>query len=68
MPDIDLLFQAISLFRRRQFEKCVELTTRALEKNPSDQVKSFYSFSKISFEILGRMAAQNACINRTIIC
>jgi hypothetical protein len=38
MPDMDLLFQAISLFRRRQYEKCVEVTTRLLEKNPNDQV------------------------------
>lgn len=39
MPDTDSLFQAFSLFRRRQFEKCVEVTTRVLEKNPNDQVR-----------------------------
>ncbi|CAF1313300.1 unnamed protein product [Adineta steineri] len=38
MPDMDLLYQAISLFRRRQFEPCVEVTTRLLTKNPNDQV------------------------------
>ena len=35
---MDLLFQAISLFRRRQYEKCVEIATQLLEKNPNDQV------------------------------
>ena len=38
MPDMDLLFQAMSYFRRRQFEPCVEVTTQLLEKNPNDQV------------------------------
>ncbi len=41
MPDMDLLYQAMSLFRRRQFEPCVEVTTRLLEKNPNDQVNHF---------------------------
>ncbi|CAF0833690.1 unnamed protein product [Rotaria sordida] len=35
---MDPLFQAISLFHRRQYESCVEITTRVLEKNPNDQV------------------------------
>jgi len=35
---MDLLFQALSLFRRRQYEKCVEAATNLLEKNPNDQV------------------------------
>lgn len=39
VSDMDLLFQAISLFRRRQYEKCVDLTTRLLEKNSNDQVR-----------------------------
>lgn len=37
---MDVLFQAISAFRRRQYEKCVEITTRLLEKNSNDQVGS----------------------------
>jgi hypothetical protein len=62
---MDLLFQAISLFRRRQYEKCVEVASQLLEKNPNDQVsKSInYLFSKFLLNIPGRMAAQNACIN-----
>ncbi|CAF2518685.1 unnamed protein product [Rotaria sp. Silwood2] len=35
---MDPLFQAMSLFHRRQYELCVEITTRLLEKNPNDQV------------------------------
>ncbi|CAF0906041.1 unnamed protein product [Adineta ricciae] len=35
---MDLLFQAVSLFRRRQYETCVEVTTRLLAKSPNDQV------------------------------
>ncbi len=38
-PEMDPLFQAMSFFRRRKFEQCVEITTRLLEKNPNDQVK-----------------------------
>jgi len=47
MADMDLLFQAISLFRRRQFEKCVEVATRLLEKNPNDQVNLFILYIQI---------------------
>jgi hypothetical protein len=46
MPDMDLLFQAMSLFRRRHFEQCVEITTRVLEKNPNDQVNLERSLGK----------------------
>jgi hypothetical protein len=46
---MDPLFQAMSLFRRRQFEQSVEVATRLLEKNPNDQVRSvimhFHKFS-----------------------
>lgn len=38
MPDMDPLFQAMSFFRRRQFEQCAEITTGLLQKNPNDQV------------------------------
>ena len=38
MLEMDLLFQAMSLFRRRQFESCAEVATRLLVKNPNDQV------------------------------
>ncbi|CAF2880839.1 unnamed protein product [Rotaria sp. Silwood2] len=38
MPEIDPLFQAISYFRRRKFDQCVEVTTTLLDKNPNDQV------------------------------
>ena len=43
---MDPLFQAFSLFRRRQFEQCVEITTRLLEKNPNDQVNLVDSLVK----------------------
>ncbi len=65
---MDLLFQAISLFRRRQFEKCVEVTSRLLEKNPNDQVNLFILYTNFSSKILGNMVTQNACINRTTLC
>jgi hypothetical protein len=42
MSDMDQLYQAISLFRRRQYEPCVEVTTRLLTKNPNDQVNHLY--------------------------
>lgn len=48
MPDMDLLFQAISLFRRRQFEKCVEISTVLLEKNPNDQVNLLFIYFNYS--------------------
>ena len=48
MLDMDPLFQAMSFFRRRKFEKCVEITTRLLEKNPNDQVNLFYSIIKLT--------------------
>ncbi|XP_067141964.1 tetratricopeptide repeat protein 8 [Centruroides vittatus] len=34
---MDPLFKAISLFRRRKFEECVEICSELLEKNPYDQ-------------------------------
>jgi tetratricopeptide repeat protein 8 len=43
---MDLLFQAMSFFRRRKFEQCAEITTRLLEKNPNDQVRTFYKYEK----------------------
>jgi hypothetical protein len=39
MPTMDPLFQAMSFFRRRKFEQCVDITTGLLEKNPNDQVR-----------------------------
>lgn len=39
MPAMDPLFQAMSFFRRRKFEQCVEITTDLLAKNPNDQVR-----------------------------
>lgn len=36
---MDPLYQVISLYRRRHYEKCVELTTHLLEINPNDQVR-----------------------------
>ncbi|CAF0851773.1 unnamed protein product [Adineta ricciae] len=38
MPQLDPLFQAISYYRRRKFEQCVEVTTDLLDKNSNDQV------------------------------
>ena len=40
MPDMDPLFQAMSLYRRRKFEECAEVASRLLEKNPNDQVST----------------------------
>ncbi len=39
MPAMDPLFQAMSFFRRRKFEQCVEVASHLLEKNPNDQVR-----------------------------
>jgi tetratricopeptide repeat protein 8 len=41
MTAMDPLFQAMSFFRRRKFEQCIEITTDLLEKNPKDQVRIF---------------------------
>lgn len=41
MPAMDPLFQAMTFFRRRKFEQCVEITTTLLEKNANDQVRAF---------------------------
>ncbi|UJR30893.1 hypothetical protein I4U23_018403 [Adineta vaga] len=38
MPQMDPLFEAMSYYRRRKFEECVEITTNLLDKNPNDQV------------------------------
>ncbi|CAF0774885.1 unnamed protein product [Adineta steineri] len=38
MPQMDPLFMAISCYRRRKFEQCVDITTNLLDKNPNDQV------------------------------
>jgi hypothetical protein len=40
--DMDLLFQAMSFFRRRQFALCIQITTRVLDNNPNDQVIIVY--------------------------
>lgn len=34
---MDPLFMAMSYFRRRKYEKCAELCSGVLEKNPYDQ-------------------------------
>ena len=39
MPDMDPLYQAMSCFRRRQYDQCVDLTSELLAKNPNDQVR-----------------------------
>jgi len=52
MPqEMDPLFQAMSFFRRRKFEQCVEITTRLLEKNPNDQVKILH-YKKTNVECI----------------
>ncbi|CAF4050138.1 unnamed protein product, partial [Adineta steineri] len=38
MPQMDPLFMAMSCYRRRKFEQCVDITTNLLDKNPNDQV------------------------------
>jgi len=35
---MDPMFLAMSLYRRRKFEQCVEICTDILAKNPYDQV------------------------------
>lgn len=68
MPDMDPLFLALSAFRRRQFQPCVELATQVLEKNPNDQVRIAERFRGHSFPLRkGRMATENASIDRTTL-
>jgi hypothetical protein len=71
MSDMDPLFQAMSLFRRRQFEKCVDITTSLLDKNPNDQVRLLLILSnrlaKTLF-VVGSLVIENACIDRTTLC
>lgn len=51
MREVDPLFQAMSYYRRRKFEQCVEVTTVLLEKNPNDQVKISKScYFKLKFK------------------
>ena len=38
MEGLDPLFYCINLFRRRKFEKCIEVCNEALDANPYDQV------------------------------
>ena len=38
MEALDPLFYCINLFRRRKFEKCIEVCDTALDANPYDQV------------------------------
>lgn len=35
---MDLLYVALSMYSKRQFEKCAEVCTVILEKNPYDEV------------------------------
>ena len=35
---MDPLFYCINLFKRRKFEKCIEVCNAALDANPYDQV------------------------------
>lgn len=36
---MDPFFSAISLYRRHNFEKCVEVCTRILDEKPYDEVR-----------------------------
>ena len=38
LKEMDPLFMATRLFRRRRFEECVKICTEILERNPYDQV------------------------------
>ena len=35
---MDPMFMAMSYFRKRKFEECIEICTKSLAKNPYDQV------------------------------
>ena len=37
------MFMAISYFRRRRFDDCIEVCSRMLQKNPYDQVRRFFT-------------------------
>jgi len=52
---MDPMFLAMSLYRRRKFEQCVEICTDILSKNPYDQVSAFSSHSRILFTIFAKM-------------
>lgn len=40
---MDPLFLALSNFRRRNYEKCVDICTELLNKNPLDQVCFYFT-------------------------
>lgn len=37
---LDPFFEALSLYQRRNYEKCAEICTELLEKDPYDQVSN----------------------------
>lgn len=41
---MDLLYVAMSMYKKRQFEKCVEVTSVILESNPYDEVSFNFFF------------------------
>ena len=40
---LDPLFMAMTLFRHRRFEDCLEVCNQLLTKNPKDQVRTIMS-------------------------
>ena len=49
---MDPMFMAMSYFRKRKFEECVEICTKLLAKNPYDQVCFFQCFGLIKRVLL----------------
>ena len=39
---LDPLFMSVTLFKHRRFEECVKICDELLEKNPKDQVCTYY--------------------------
>lgn len=51
---MDPLFEAMILFRQRKYERCAEICSEALERNPYDQVSDLRNFikSKLQLQII----------------
>lgn len=45
---MDPMFMAISYFRRRRFDDCIEVCSRMLQKNPYDQVRQLFARTRKS--------------------
>jgi hypothetical protein len=54
------MFLAMSFYRRRKFQQCIEICTDLLSKNPYDQVKSP---SGAEFALLQYLSADNVTVS-----